>query len=38
MTIIDAHNHPDWHGYKLPRFLGDKNCFGTTRHLLLIFP
>lgn len=38
MTIIDAHNHPDWHGYNLPRLLGDKNSFGTKKHLLPFLP
>ena len=26
--IIDAHNHPDWHGYNLDRFLENKDKYG----------
>ena len=28
MTVIDAHNHPDWLGHDLPIFLFNKNRFG----------
>ena len=33
MTIIDAHNHPDWHGHDLPKFLGHENRYATTQDL-----
>ena len=26
MKIIDAHNHPDWHGKDLERFLQDMDA------------
>ena len=38
MTIIDAHNHLACHHNNLPRFLGDENSSGTTKHLLPFLP
>lgn len=35
MTIIDAHNHPDWHGHDLDRFIADMDRHGIARTWLL---
>ena len=31
MRIIDAHNHPDWHGHNLPRFLANMAQYNIER-------
>ncbi len=31
MRIIDAHNHPDWHGYNLDRFLRNMEQYGIEK-------
>ena len=33
MTIIDAHNHPDWHGHDLPKFLANTIHVDIGKHL-----
>ena len=33
--LIDAHNHPDWHGHDLPRFLANMDEGGIERTWLL---
>ncbi|MEN6372126.1 MAG: amidohydrolase family protein [Armatimonadota bacterium] len=33
--IIDAHNHPDWYSYELPRFLANMAEFGIDKCWLL---
>lgn len=33
--IIDAHNHPDWHGHNLPRFLDNMASFNIDKTWLL---
>lgn len=33
--IIDAHNHPDWHGHDLTRFLRNMDAYGIDRTWLL---
>lgn len=33
--IIDAHNHPDWHGYNLTRLLGNMDQYGIDKTWLL---
>jgi predicted TIM-barrel fold metal-dependent hydrolase len=35
MRIIDAHNHPDWHGHDLHRFLGNMQQHGIDKTWLL---
>lgn len=35
MKIIDAHNHPDWLGYDLNRFLANMEQYGISRTWLL---
>ncbi len=35
MTIIDAHNHPDWLGHDLPKFLANMDRFGIDKTWLL---
>jgi predicted TIM-barrel fold metal-dependent hydrolase len=35
MLIIDAHNHPDWHGYNLTRSLQNAEQYGIARTWLL---
>jgi predicted TIM-barrel fold metal-dependent hydrolase len=35
MRIIDAHNHPDWHGYNLDRFLANMQQYGIEKTWLL---
>ncbi len=35
MTIIDAHNHPDWHGHDLTRYLQNMDQHGISRTWLL---
>ena len=35
MTIIDAHNHPDWHGHNLQAFLKNMDQFGIEKTWLL---
>jgi predicted TIM-barrel fold metal-dependent hydrolase len=35
MLIIDAHNHPDWHGHNLARSLENAGQYGITRTWLL---
>lgn len=32
MTIIDAHNHPDWPGHDLPKFLANIAASSLSRH------
>ncbi len=31
MKIIDAHNHPDWHGHNLERFIENMDRFGIAK-------
>ena len=31
MRIIDAHNHPDWHGYNLEKFLANMAQHGIEK-------
>ncbi|HOV64673.1 MAG TPA: hypothetical protein PLG43_12415, partial [Spirochaetia bacterium] len=33
--IIDIHNHPDWHGHDLDRFLANMDSFGIEKTWLL---
>ncbi|OPZ93374.1 MAG: Amidohydrolase [candidate division TA06 bacterium ADurb.Bin417] len=33
--VIDAHNHPDWHGHNLERFLANMDSFGIDQTWLL---
>lgn len=33
--IIDAHNHPDWHGYNFERFVANMDEFGIAKTWLL---
>ncbi len=33
--VIDTHNHPDWHGHNLDRFLANMDKFGIDRCWLL---
>jgi|GEM_PF-1597143 len=35
MTIIDAHNHPDWLGHDLPKFLANMDRYGIDKTWLL---
>ena len=35
MKIIDAHNHPDWHGHNLTKFLDNMDRFGIAQTWLL---
>ena len=35
MTIIDSHNHPDWHGYNLDRFVANLDEHGISKSWLL---
>ena len=35
MTIIDAHNHPDWHGHDLDKFIINMNRYGIEKTWLL---
>ena len=35
MKIIDAHNHPDWHGHNLDKFLANMDQYGISRTWLL---
>lgn len=35
MEIIDAHNHPDWHGHNLTRFLSNMDANGIRQTWLL---
>ena len=35
MKIIDAHNHPDWHGHNLQRFLENMDAYGIAQTWLL---
>ena len=35
MAVIDAHNHPDWHGHDLERFLANMDANGIDRCWLL---
>ena len=35
MRIIDAHNHPDWHGHNLERFLSNMQQNGISKTWLL---
>jgi len=35
MRIIDAHNHPDWHGYDLKKFIANMDQYGIERTWLL---
>ncbi|MDE0630590.1 MAG: hypothetical protein OXH73_03720 [Caldilineaceae bacterium] len=35
MTVIDAHNHPDWLGHDLPKFLANMDRFGIEEICLL---
>jgi len=34
-VIIDAHNHPDWYGFPLPRFLANMDAYGIDRTWIL---
>ncbi len=31
MKIIDAHNHPDWHGHNLEKFVANMDRYGISR-------
>ena len=31
MKIIDAHNHPDWHGHNLERFIANMDQYGISK-------
>ncbi len=33
--VIDAHNHPDWHGHNLDRFIENMNMYGIDKSWLL---
>ncbi len=33
--IVDAHNHPDWHGHDLLRYLANMDAYGIARTWLL---
>jgi hypothetical protein len=35
MKIIDAHNHPDWHGHDLDKFLANMDQYGIEKTWLL---
>lgn len=35
MRMIDAHNHPDWHGHDLTRFLANMDQYGIDKCWLL---
>ncbi len=35
MRIVDAHNHPDWLAYDLPRFLDNMDSYGIEKTWLL---
>ncbi|MCM8770026.1 MAG: amidohydrolase [Candidatus Omnitrophica bacterium] len=35
MRIIDAHNHPDWHGHNLGKFLANMDQYGIEKTWLL---
>lgn len=35
MKIIDAHNHPDWHGHDLNKFIANMDKFGIEKTWLL---
>ena len=35
MKIIDAHNHPDWHGHDLDKFLANMDRYGIAQTWLL---
>jgi len=35
MLIIDAHNHPDWHGHNFPKFLANMDRCGIAKTWLL---
>ncbi len=35
MKIIDAHNHPDWHGHNLDKFVADMDANGIAQSWLL---
>ncbi len=35
MEIIDAHNHPDWHGHDLTRFLSNMDAYAIRQTWLL---
>ena len=35
MRIIDAHNHPDWHGHNLEKFLANMAQNGIDKTWLL---
>ncbi len=35
MKIIDAHNHPDWHGHDLNKFLANMDRYGIEKTWLL---
>jgi predicted TIM-barrel fold metal-dependent hydrolase len=35
MKIIDAHNHPDWHGHDLNKFLANMDQYGIEKTWLL---
>jgi predicted TIM-barrel fold metal-dependent hydrolase len=34
-VIIDVHNHPDWYGFPLPRFLANMDAFGIDKTWIL---
>jgi predicted TIM-barrel fold metal-dependent hydrolase len=35
MKIIDAHNHPDWHGHNLDKFIANMDQYGIAKTWLL---
>lgn len=35
MKIIDAHNHPDWHGHNLDKFLANMDRYGIEKTWIL---
>jgi len=35
MKIIDAHNHPDWHGHNLEKFIANMDKYGISQTWLL---
>jgi len=35
IKVIDAHNHPDWHGHDLDKFLANMDQYGIARTWLL---
>ena len=35
MKIIDAHNHPDWHGHDLDKYLVNMDQYGIEKTWLM---